>query len=119
MNSITHLTPGQLRRAADIKEKVDALQDEIEQLLGSEAPAPAAGTEKPKRRRMSAAGRARIAAAARLRWAKIRGTMAAQGKVSAAKPIRKRKLSAAGLANIRAAQKARWAKAKAAEKTAL
>ena len=140
MNSITNLTPGQLRRAADIKEKIDALQNEIEQLLGGEALAPAAGTEKPRRRRMSAAGRARIAAAARLRWAKIKGTspkrklspqaianiragvakrMAAQGKVSTAKPVRKRKISAAGLANIRAAQKARWAKARAAGKTAL
>jgi hypothetical protein len=140
MNSITNLTPGQLRRAADIKEKIDALQNEIEQLLGGEAPVPAAGAEKPKKRKMSAAGRARIAAAARLRWAKIKGTapkrklspqaianiragvakrMAAQGKVSTAKPVRKRRMSAAGLANIRAAQKARWAKARAAGKTAL
>ena len=56
------------------------------------------------RRTMSAAGRARIAAAQRARWAKVKG----QRKVVAIAP--KRKISAAGLARIRAANKARWAK---------
>jgi len=47
---------------------------------------------------MSAAGRARIAAAVRARWAKVRGT--APSTKPAQKP--KRKMSAEGLANIRA-----------------
>ena len=94
---------------------------------------------------MSAAGRARIAAAAKARWAKIKGT------APATKPARKakRRLSAQGLANIRAgvakrmaaqgkavqkpkryispagkaaisaAAKARWAKARKARKSTL
>jgi len=136
-------TPTQLRKAADIQEKIQSLQEELGQLLGGEVSTPAQTTEAPKKRKVSAAGRARMRAAQIARWAKIKGTapsakpaqkpkrkmsaqglaniragvakrMAAQGK--AAKPVKKarKKISAAGLANIRAAQKARWAKAKAA-----
>jgi Skp family chaperone for outer membrane proteins len=53
---------------------------------------------------MSAAGRARIAAAQRARWAKLKG----QTERSAAP--KRRKMSASSIAKIRAAQKARWAK---------
>jgi len=56
-------------------------------------------------RTMSAAGRARIAAAQRARWTKVKGS-----QVGKTVPVKKRKLSAAALARIRAAQKARWAK---------
>jgi len=61
------------------------------------------GKSKSKRG-ISTAGRARIAAAQRARWAKVKGT-----KVI---PInrKRRKMSAAAIARIRAAQKARWAK---------
>jgi hypothetical protein len=59
---------------------------------------------RPKRR-ISAAGRAKIAAAQRLRWAKAKG-----GKVVPIASHKRRKLSGAALARIRAAQKARWAK---------
>jgi Skp family chaperone for outer membrane proteins len=55
-------------------------------------------------RSISAAGRARIAAAQRARWAK------AKGRVVSINANRKRKLSGAALARIRAAQKERWAK---------
>jgi hypothetical protein len=55
-------------------------------------------------RTISAAGRARIAAAQRARWAKVKG----EKIVSIAR--RKRKLSAAAVPRIRAAQRARWAK---------
>ena len=54
---------------------------------------------------MSRAGKVRMAAAQKARWAKLKGQ---------AKP--KRKLSAAGRARIAAAQKARWAKLRAAKK---
>jgi len=58
-----------------------------------------------KRNKRTAVARARMAAAQRVRWAKVRG----QKVVSIA--IRKRrKMSAAAIARIRAAQKARWAK---------
>jgi hypothetical protein len=63
-------------------------------------------------RKLSAAARARIAAAQRARWAKFRGT-------AKAAPVRgKRTLSAAARRKIAAAQRARWAKVKAAKKTA-
>ena len=56
------------------------------------------------KRSISAAGRARIAAAQRARWAKFKGT----NVVSISR--KRRKLSASAIARIRAAQKARWAK---------
>jgi hypothetical protein len=140
--NITTLSPKALRRAADIQEKIQSLQNELKEIVGGEVPTPVKATEaptKPKKRKMSAAGRAAIAAAAKARWAKIKGTapsakpakepkkrkMSAEGlaniragvakrMAAQAKGVQKpkRKMSAAGLANIRAAQKARWAKAK-------
>jgi hypothetical protein len=71
MTMITNLTPKQLRQAASIKERIVALQKKLVKLAGSDAPAPAKSGRK-KRRKMSAAGRAKIAAAARARWAKVR-----------------------------------------------
>jgi hypothetical protein len=114
MNSFTSLTPQQLRRAADIQEKIQLLQKEINQLLG--APAPTSVPEVPvrKRRRMSAAGRAAIAAAAKARWARQKGLTAPK---TARKP--KRKLSAAGRAALVAAAKARWARVRALGKSRL
>ncbi len=63
-------------------------------------------------RKLSASARARIAAAQKARWAKVRET----AKVV---PIRaKRTLSAVARKKIAAAQRARWAKVKAARKMA-
>jgi hypothetical protein len=61
---------------------------------------------------LSAAGRARIAAAQQARWAKARGQ-----KVVSMNGRRRRKISSTALANIRAAQKARWAKWRKQRKT--
>jgi hypothetical protein len=67
-------------------------------------------------RDLSAAARARIAAAQRARWAKVRKNAGAQSKVD---PIRgKRTLSASARRKIAAAQRARWAKVKSGKKTA-
>jgi len=64
-----------------------------------------------RRRKMSAAGRARIAAAQRARWAK------AKAETLGDSPARKKRtMSAAGRKKIAAAQRARWAKLKAAKK---
>ncbi len=60
---------------------------------------------------MSAAARAKIGAAQRARWAKVKG----QQKVVSIAPKRRR-MSAAGLANIRKATKVRWRKWRAAQK---
>ena len=108
---MTHLSASQLRHAADIKDKIESLQKELARLLGSTDGAAAPR----KRRKMSAAARAKIAAAARVRWAKVKG------RKSAAKPVEKarRKMSAAGRAKIAAAARARWKKAKAQGKNSL
>jgi acyl-CoA reductase-like NAD-dependent aldehyde dehydrogenase len=100
------LSASQLRRAADIKDTIESLQKKLAGLLGGTDNAAAPR----KRRKMSAAGRARIAAAVRARWAKVKGAK------KSAKPAQKprRKMSAAARAKIAAAARARWAKAKAA-----
>ena len=135
--NISSLSPHQLRKAADIQEKIQSLQEELGQLLGGDISAPGQTIEEPKKYKFSAYTRAKMRAAQQARWAKVKGTapkrkmsaqglaniragvakrLAAKGKALAAKPVKKarRKISAAGLANIRAAQKARWAKAKQA-----
>jgi hypothetical protein len=65
--------------------------------------------------RMSAAGRARIAAAQRARWAKVK---AKSGKGNVVTMPKKRTMSAGARKKIAAAQRVRWAKVKAAKKTA-
>jgi hypothetical protein len=103
MNSITNLSPAELRKAANLQEKIQDLQKELGQILG--ATVESAPTEAQKTRQVSAAGRARMRAAQLARWAKIKGT------ALSAKPARKgkRKMSAQGLANIRAGVAKRWA----------
>jgi hypothetical protein len=110
-NLLSSLTTKQLRHAADLKEKIEALNEELVSILGAPASTPA---KAPKKRRMSATGRARVAAAQKARWAKIKGA-----KPASKAPAKKRKMSAAGRAKISAAAKARWAKAKAAGKKSL
>lgn len=71
MSLINQLTPAQLRKAAALKEQIASLEKQLAAILGS---TPAATPAKPakKKRGMSAAGRARIVAAQKLRWAKIK-----------------------------------------------
>jgi hypothetical protein len=105
-NSLSSLTTALLRRAADLKEKIEALNQELTSILGGSA---SVSPKAPKKKGgMSAAGRARVAAAQKARWAKVR---AAKPAVKA--PARKNKMSAAARAKIAAAQKARWARVKA------
>ena len=69
---------------------------------------------------MSAAARAKISAAAKARWAKVKGVKPAVAAVVAAKPVpaakKKFSMSASAKAKISAAAKARWAKIKSAKK---
>jgi hypothetical protein len=72
------------------------------------------GTAKKGKRRLSAAGRAAIAAGARARWASVKGTTATP------KPAKKRRtVSPEVRAKLAAAAKARWAKVRAEGKTTL
>jgi hypothetical protein len=68
------LSAKQLRRAAEIKEKIEALQIELNQLLQGKAVNRENGAPK-KRGPQSAAARERIAAAQRRRWAKHHAAM--------------------------------------------
>ena len=68
------------------------------------------------RSKISAAGRARIAAAQKARWAKVRANSGAKPNIVSMP--KKRTLSAAARKKIAAAQRARWAKVKAAQKIA-
>jgi hypothetical protein len=101
------LTSKQLRQAANLKEKIVALEKELNQLFGSTAK-PVASPAQKKRRKMSAAGKARIVAALKARWAKVKAAKSG----AEAKPA-KRKMSAAAKAKSSAAMKTRWAKVKA------
>jgi hypothetical protein len=109
--NITNLSAQQLRQAASIKDQLANLENQLARILGASTPAT---SPKPARKKgkMSAAGRARIVAAQKARWAKIKGT---------AKPASrpKKKMSAAAKARLSALAKARWAKAKKAGKTKL
>jgi len=108
--SILTLTSKQLRKAASIKDQIEKLKNKLDNILGGESSTPAK-TAKP-RRKLSKAVRAKMAAAAKLRWAKQKRT---------AKPVKKarRKMSAAAKARISVAAKARWKKAKLAGKNKL
>ncbi len=121
MNGIVNLSPNQLREAADLQEQILTLKEQLLFVLGEspEAIAPGvAASQKPKTRNMSAAGKARISAAAKARWASFRaakGFAVADGAVS--KP--KRHLSPAAKARLAAIARARWKKVKAQGKARL
>jgi hypothetical protein len=112
--SLLNLTAQQLRLAADLKDKIVALEKQLAGITGTQATP--AKTMKPAKRKggMSAAGRAKVAAAQKARWAKIH---AAKGKATV-NPVKKarKKMSAAAKAKISAAAKARWAKVRAEKK---
>jgi hypothetical protein len=103
---INKLTPEQLRKAADLKESIDAFQEQLNELLGGEIPSPfqvdVEAAQEPrngrrkKRKPVSPEGRANIAAAAKARWA--------------ARKMGKR--SAAWSKALSEAMKARWARAR-------
>jgi hypothetical protein len=97
------------------KKHIDTQIAEIRQKLGGGAEPAATPQPGRKRRKMSAAGRKRIAEAQRKRWAASKKGSAAPAKAAkpeAQKP--KRKLSAAGRKRIIEATKKRWAAVRAA-----
>ena len=104
-STMINITPQQLRRAADIQEKIQSLQKELGQLLGGEVSIPAQPSEAPKKKwKFSAAARAKMRAAQKARWAAIKGTAP-----TTPAPKKKSKMSAQGLANIRAGVEKRMA----------
>jgi len=120
--SIINLTPTQLRQAAGLKEKIEQLQNKLNQLQGTNVAPVSTPVAKPYKKKISAAGIARIRAAQKARWAVIKGAakpVAASKPVAksvpAAKPVKqgRRKMSAEARARIAVAAKARWAKVRA------
>src|SRR5271157_576559 len=108
MSLIHHLSVQQLHQAADLKEEIAALERELSQLLGSAAQTAVAKAPR-KKFTMSAAAKAKISAAAKLRWAKVKGAKpAAKSKASPAPKKKKGGMSAAARAKISAAAKKRW-----------
>jgi hypothetical protein len=126
MAQLNELTTEQLKRAVEIKEQIDALNNELDEILGGASITNGEkrrgrppGKRSPGRppgkgpRKMSAAAKAAISAAQKRRWAKQRGEAAAgDGR-------KKRKFDAAWRAKISKAAKERWAKRKAAGKNSL
>jgi hypothetical protein len=113
MTKITDLTTTQLNKIISIKEEIEKLQGQLDAIAsGNGSPMKSIAT---KRRRMSRAGRARIIAAVKARWARAKGTKATP------KAAKKRdgRSSPAVRAKLAAAARARWAKVKAAGKKTL
>lgn len=78
MNSIASLSPAQLRHAAEIKEKIVALEKQLQQITGGSGPAPAnVDGRRRKRGPMSPAAKAKLAARMKAIW---KARKAAQGK---------------------------------------
>ena len=106
------LTSNQLRQAANLKDQIAGLEKQLHALLGQSI-----ASHKPaaKKSAMSAAGKAKIAAAQKARWAKIKGRKAAAAPAPKLTPA-KGKMSAAAKAALSIKMKALWAKRKAAQK---
>jgi hypothetical protein len=121
MTKLKDLTTGQIQRIIAVKEQIEVLKGQIDSIAagggdGTGISTPFSEAKPPKKRRMSRAGRAAIAAAARARWAKYRGNRSAKAE----KPAKKRReVSAAVKAKLASIARARWAKAKKAGKTTL
>ncbi len=118
MTNLTNLTTGQLRDIIAIKEQIETLQSQLDSIAGGGEISTPSGQKGPKKGRRSAAVRARMAAAQRARWARIKGTGPADSKPAKKK---KRKLSAAHrrklIKALAKARKMRWAKMKATKAT--
>ncbi len=99
------------------RERIDAHISEVRRQLGSDSrngtEATTAGVPLRRKRTMSAAARAKTAAAQRKRWAKSK---AAAAPAAPKKISRKRKLSAAGRKAIAEAARRRWAAIRAARR---
>src|SRR5450432_2092013 len=117
-NCAMDLSLKQLEEAVAVRRQIDQLHSRLNSLLGgASAPSssgsstPSSTPRAPRKRRggLSAAGRERIAAAARARWARAKAAAdpASSGKKSGGK--KKGGISAAGRRKLSQMMKARWA----------
>src|SRR6266403_1228985 len=110
MSPTMHISTHDLEQAVAIRRQIDSLEQRLASLIGNRnrggGVAPRA-TRVASRggKRFSAATRAKLAAAARARWARLRA-----GKGAAASPKKKKGgLTAAGRRRLSQLMKARWA----------
>ena len=97
-NPLTTLSVKHLKRAIAIRERIDGLQRNLDRITGAQAaPAKNGAPRRRKMRRMSAAARAKISAAAKARWAnkkrkqRVSRSAAARGKGRASRaPLKER-----------------------------
>jgi hypothetical protein len=109
--NLLDLTPAQLKRAASVKERIEALNKELRIILSGTTNA---GVVSTKMQKMSAAVKRKIAASQRARWARLRRAKLA---ARSAKPAAKKKsFGAATRAKLSAKLKAYWAAKKKAGK---
>jgi hypothetical protein len=120
-NSLATLSLNQLKRAVEIREQIESMTKELNQILGSSPLVYTNGSNRNGhdaqghgKRNLSASARARIAAAQRVRWAKYNAARPAKPV-----PSHKNRLSPAGRAKVAAAVKARWAKFRAGKARAV
>jgi hypothetical protein len=123
-NPLLNLSVSQLKKAADLKERIDALSAELSALLqggggaatSTSAPGPGRG-RRGGRRQMSEEGRRRIADAARARWARERASKGGSTSSAATTPTgrKRRTMSPAARKKIAEAARARWARVHAAQ----
>ena len=104
-------------RAALQQEKanLEARLAEITQALSVSDPATPVVTTAPGKRHFSSATKAKMAAAQKARWAKLKGEQAAPASPTSAPTKAKRKYSAEAKARMAAGAKARWAKVKSGQ----
>ena len=105
---LINLSPQQLRKAADLKERIQTLQRELDGLLGAKSEKAKAPQAPAPKRRLSAQGIANIRAGIKKRMA------AAKRQASQPKPAVQKKpapMSPAQRKRLADIAKARWAKA--------
>src|SRR5438874_2242308 len=79
--TLENVTSQQLLRAASLKERMEVLQKELDQIIGgytSRTPGEGRLPQKAKKR-FTASARRKMAAAQKARWAKIRGESSGDG----------------------------------------
>jgi len=109
--NIFDLTVNQLKRAAAIKEQIEALNRELRSILSGSAKSGPAPKKMPT---MSDAVKKKIAASQKARWAKLRGSKPATPVKTA--PAKTKSMSPADRAKMSAKLKAYWAAKRAGKK---
>ena len=111
--NLLDLTVSQLKRAAAIKQQIEALNKELRAILSAPAPSGAA----PKTSgAMSASVKKKIAASQKARWANLRRAKSAALSVKPAATAKKNTMSPADRTKMSTKLKAYWAAKKAGKK---